>query len=184
MKLTLVVGLSGGLLLGGLSHGWARINETEPEAIRRYGEALPNPDPNRLLVVPVTKFDVFKKDDYLITAFFAPSRDVTDKDPSDRVCWLTYQREPMRKLDILEIQTFLKANQEESNVWIPDGSGGFIRKDGKAYARVDNFPYQGVDLPVSVSIFSLLYFQKNGALRNDLKSKIPPQINEATLKEL
>ncbi len=172
------------ILLVLLSTGWGRINETEEEANRRYGEPLPTTEPERLVMPPVTKSQTYKKDDYLITVFFAPSHNLADKDPSDKICWLTYRREPLKRLEMIEVQRFLQANEEEGNKWIPDGMGGYIRKDGKAYAKIGTFPYQGADVPVSVSIFSLSIFQKNGALRPDANPKIPSGVNESTLKEL
>jgi hypothetical protein len=167
------------ILCAGLGSTWARFGETSERSTSRYGSEITVVEPDRFIRFPLEKEAVYRKDDYSIIAFYA----------ENKVCWITYTREPMKRLENVEIQTFLKANQGEPidkdkyNKWIPDGSGGFILQDGSAYARIDTMPVGEADVPVSVSIYSLKLFLKSGAVRPDLLPKLPAGVNAQTLKD-
>lgn len=163
---------TGIILFAGLGSIWARFGETSERSSERYGSEIEVIEPDRFIRFPLEKEAVYRKDDYSITAFYSASK----------ICWITYAREPMRRLENVEIQTFLKANQGES-IWIPDGLGGYLLKDGSAYARIDTVPVGEADVPVSVSIYGLKIFLKSGAFRPDLLPKLPAGVKAETLKD-
>jgi hypothetical protein len=162
---------------------WARLGEIEAEANKRYGNDLTLDEPQRLVRPPIERNVLYKKDEYVINTFYKDGK----------IAWLTVQREPLRRLEAVEINTFLKANlgeavmgsdgKEVKSAWVPDGRGNYIRNDGLAHARVDNQPYQGVDVPVAVSIFSTSLFTRRGDIRPEYKNRFPAHIKVESLRE-